>query len=138
MIDPLKAVSGLSSSGLQAQSMRMRVISENVANAQSTGNSAGADPFARKTIIFKAVMDRNIGASRVDVRSIGNDKAPFPVQHDPGNPAADASGFVKMPNVNMILEMSDMREANRGYEANLQVMKQARTMQSSLIDLLRG
>lgn len=138
MIDPLRAASKLSSSGLQAQSVRMRVVSENIANASSTGRVAGADPYTRKTVSFGSVMDQALGVSTVKVRAIGQDQADFPTQYDPGNPAADERGIVKLPNVNVLLEMADMREANRTYEANLQVMKQTRNMSSSLIDLLRA
>jgi flagellar basal-body rod protein FlgC len=123
MIDPLVASSKLSSSGLEAQSARLRVISENVANAQSTGRTPGSDPYARKTITFK---------------DVGQDESAFPVEYDPGNPAADENGMVKKPNVNMLIEMADMREANRSYQANLQMMKQARAMISATIDLMRG
>lgn len=138
MIDPLQASSRLAGAGLEAQSTRLRVISENIANAQSTGKTAGSDPYARKTITFRSELDRALGAASVEVKEIGVDQAPFKVEYDPGNPAADDRGFVKMPNVNMLVEMADMREANRSYEANLQMMKQARSMISSLIDLLRG
>jgi len=138
MIDPLIASGKLSSAGLEAQSARLRVISENIANAQSTGRTPGSDPYARKTITFKAELDRTLGASSVAVKDIGKDKAPFPVEYDPGNPAADENGMVKKPNVNMLIEMADMREANRTYQANLQMMKQARAMITATIDLMRG
>ena len=138
MIDPLIASAKLSSAGLEAQSARLRVVSENVANAQSTGRSPGADPYSRKTITFRSELDRALGAASVSVKSIGSDETPFPVEYDPGNPAADENGMVKKPNVNMLIEMADMREANRSYQANLQMMKQARAMISATIDLMRG
>lgn len=138
MIDPLQAASRLASGGLQAQSTRMRVVSENISNAGSTGNVPGAEPYARKTVTFRSVMDQTLGASAVEVKGIGKDQAKFPAVYDPGNPAADAKGMVLTPNVNMMVEMADMREANRAYEGNLQVIKQVRTMTSSLIDLLRS
>ncbi|KLK94339.1 flagellar basal body rod protein FlgC [Microvirga vignae] len=138
MIDPLIASTRLSSSGLEAQSARLRVISENVANAQSTGRTPGSDPYTRKTIAFRSELDRALGASSVAVKEIGTDDAPFPVEYDPGNPAADENGMVKKPNVNMLIEMADMREANRSYQANLQMMKQARALISATIDLMRG
>jgi len=138
MVDPLIASTRLSSAGLEAQSARLRVISENVANAQSTGRTPGSDPYARKTITFKTELDRALGAASVAVKDIGQDDTPFPVEYDPGNPAADENGMVKKPNVNMLLEMADMREANRSYQANLQMMKQARAMISATIDLMRG
>jgi flagellar basal-body rod protein FlgC len=128
----------ISASGLEAQSMRVRVISENLANAQSTGSTPGSDPFRRKTISFGDELDRVSGATLVGVQGVQTDQSPFPLEFDPGNPAANAAGYVKMPNVNLILEMADMREANRSYESNLQVVKQAREMISMTIDLLRG
>ena len=138
MADDLKSAVISSVSALRAQSTRLRVISENLANATSTGAAAGADPYSRKTVSFKAELDRASGASIVKIDSIGNDRSPFRVEHDPGHPAADASGNVKMPNVSPLVEMSDMREAQRSYEANLQVVRQTREMIGDLIDLLRA
>jgi flagellar basal-body rod protein FlgC len=138
MIDPLIASGKLSSAGLEAQSARLRVVSENIANANSTGRTPGSDPYSRKTITFRSELDRALGAASVSVKDVGQDEAPFPVEHDPGNPAADENGMVKKPNVNMLIEMADMREANRSYQANLQMMKQARAMISATIDLMRG
>ena len=135
MGDPLIAAMKISASGLEAQSMRVRVISENLANAQSTGSTPGSDPFRRKTISFGDELDRVSGATLVGVQGVQTDQSPFPLEFDPGNPAANAAGYVKKPNVNQILEM---REANRSYESNLQVVKQAREMISMTIDLLRG
>ncbi|MBD8907273.1 flagellar basal body rod protein FlgC [Methylorubrum zatmanii] len=138
MIDPLLSASRLASAGLEAQSVRMRVVSENLANAQSTGATPGADPYSRKTVTFQAALDRAAGIASVRLREIGTDKTPFRTEHDPANPAADENGNVKLPNVNMLVEMADMREANRSYEANLQVIKQARAMVASVIDLLKS
>jgi flagellar basal-body rod protein FlgC len=138
MIDPLDASLRIAGAGLKAQSTRVRVVSENLANAQSTGTTAGADPYRRKTVTFENTMNRALGASLVKIKGVGVDKAPFRVEFEPSHPAADDKGFVKMPNVSMLLEMADMREANRSYEANLQMIKQARSMQSMTIDLLRN
>jgi len=138
VIDPLTASLRVAAAGLEAQSTRMRVVSENLANAQSTGNTPGAEPYQRKTITFSSELDRASDASLVKVDKIGRDKSPFRVEYDPDHPAADDRGFVKMPNVNMLIEMADMREANRGYEANLQVIKQARDLISMTIDLMRN
>jgi flagellar basal-body rod protein FlgC len=138
MSDALISAMKTSASGLAAQSMRLRIISENLANAQSTGNTPGSDPFRRKTITFGAEIDRLTGASLVGVKGVHGDQSPFRLEYDPGSPAANAGGYVKMPNVNMIVEMADMREANRSYESNLQVVKQAREMISMTIDLLRS
>ncbi|WNJ91320.1 flagellar basal body rod protein FlgC [Bosea sp. 685] len=138
MIDPIDASLRIAGAGLQAQSTRVRVVSENLANAQSTGKTAGADPYRRKTVTFENTMDRALGAALVKIKGVGVDKSAFRVEFEPSHPAADAKGYVKMPNVSMLLEMADMREANRSYEANLQVIKQARSMQSMTIDLLRN
>lgn len=138
MIDPLQASMRLAGSGLSTQSTRLRVISENIANAQSTGATPGSDPYQRKTVTFDNELDRASGVDLVKIKTVGADDTPFTAQYDPGNPAADASGMVKIPNVNMISEMSDMREANRSYEADLQVFKQSRDLVSMTIDLLKG
>lgn len=138
MIDPLRLATSIAGSGLEAESLRLRIVAENIANANSTGASPGADPYQRKTVTFDSELDRLSGASRVAIRGTGVDPAPFRVEHDPGNPAADADGNVKLPNVNVLIEMADMREANRAYEANLQMVKQARVMTTMTIDLLRN
>jgi len=138
MIDPLQVSLKIAASGLEAQSKRVRIVSENLANAQSTGSTPGADPYTRKTISFDTEVDRITGANLVKIDSIDFDRSPYRTEHDPGHPAADASGYVKLPNVNMLVEMADMREANRSYEANLQVIKQARELISMTIDLLRS
>jgi flagellar basal-body rod protein FlgC len=98
----------------------------------------GGDPYARKTVSFAQELDRASGVSTVRTNAIGRDKAPFPAQHIPGHPAADAAGYVKLSNVNPLVELSDMREAHRSYEANLQMVRQAREMIGDLIDLLKG
>lgn len=136
--DPLVAVGRLAGAGLEAQSYRMRIVSENIANARSTGGAPGADPYQRKTIVFGAELDRELGALEVKVKRTALDDAPFRVEHDPGHPAADADGNVKYPNVNVLVEMADMREANLSYEANLQMMRSARSMIFETIDLLRS
>jgi flagellar basal-body rod protein FlgC len=138
MIDPLQASVQIASSGLEAQSTRLRVVSENLANANSTGRAPGADPYRRKTATFTAEMDRAAGVRMVKVKDIGTDQAPFRVEYEPGHPAADETGYVKFPNVNSLIEMGDMRETNRSFEANLQVIKQVRSMVSMTIDLLRS
>lgn len=137
-IDPLSLASRIASSGLSVQETRMRVVSENLANAQSTGNTPGADAYRRKTISFSWELDRTIGASRAEVAKIDVDPADFTIEYDPGNPAADSKGMVKLPNVNVLIELADMREANRSYEANLQTVKQTRELVSMTIDLLRA
>jgi flagellar basal-body rod protein FlgC len=137
MIDALKSSLEIAGSGLDAQSTRLRIISENIANSQSTSALAGGDPFKRKTVSFDSEIDRASGAQLVRVKSIGTDATGFRIEHDPGNPAADAQGNVKMPNVDLLIELADMREANRTYEANLQVAKQSAEMLSQTIGLLK-
>jgi flagellar basal-body rod protein FlgC len=137
MIDPLQASIKIAGAGLEAQSTRLRIISENVANSQSTSNTPGGDPYTRKTVSFDNVMDRTAGLSLVRVKNIGADDTPFTVEQDPGNPAADDKGFVKVPNVNVLVELADMREANRTYEANLQVAKQSSDLLSQTVNLLK-
>ncbi|CDX31876.1 MULTISPECIES: flagellar basal body rod protein FlgC [unclassified Mesorhizobium] len=137
-MDALTAALKVAASGLGAQSERLRVVSENLANAQSTGSTPGADPYRRKTITFQSEVDRATGGSLVEVSAISRDPSDFPIEFQPGNEAADDKGYVKMPNVNTLVEMADMSEANRSYEANLQVIKQARDLISMTIDLMRN
>jgi flagellar basal-body rod protein FlgC len=137
LVDPLVSSLRVAGSGLETQSARLRIVAENIANAQSTGTSAGADPYARKTITFERELDRASGDNIVAIKTFGTDATPFRIEHLPGNPAADEKGDVKMPNVDLLFEMADMREANRSYEANLQVVKQTRDMISQTIDLMR-
>jgi flagellar basal-body rod protein FlgC len=137
VVDPLVASLRVAGSGLETQSARLRIVAENIANAQSTGSVAGADPYARKTITFESELDRASGEPIVAIKSVGADSTPFRIEHLPGHPAADEKGDVKMPNVDLLFEMADMREANRSYEANLQVVKQTREMISQTIDLMR-
>jgi flagellar basal-body rod protein FlgC len=138
MIDPLRAASRIAGDGLSVQATRMRIVSENIANARSTAATPDADPYRRKTVLFESEFDRLAGAYTVNVRGVAADGAPFQVEHDPGNPAADADGNVRLPNVNMLIELADMREASRSYEAGLQMMKQTRSLASMTIDLLRN
>jgi flagellar basal-body rod protein FlgC len=138
VLDALDSSMRLAGSGLAAQSARLRVVSENIANSQSTGTTPGADPYRRKTVSFGNELDRLSGLNLVQADDQGVDQTPFQIEHDPGNPAADSDGNVKLPNVNMITEMTDMREANHAYEADLQVNKQARDLINMTIDLLKG
>jgi flagellar basal-body rod protein FlgC len=137
-MDPLAAALKVAASGLGVQSERLRVVSENLANAQSTGSTPGSEPYRRKTISFAAELDRATGGSLVEVNEIGRDDSDFPVEFIPGHEAANDKGYVMMPNVNVLIEMADMSEANRSYEANLQVIKQARDLITMTIDLMRG
>jgi flagellar basal-body rod protein FlgC len=135
-MDAISATMKIAASGLEAQSLRVRMVSENIANAQSLGSAPGADPYRRKTIVFEPSFDRALGASVVDVKRIGTDPGDFELSYDPTHPAANAQGYVKMPNVNPLIEMTDMREATRSYEANLNMVEQARGMAMATLALL--
>ena len=128
---------GLSAKGMTAQSTRLRVIAENIANSATTGSSPGADPYRRKTVVFANVLDSSLGGEVVKVKGINPDTSAFPTRFDPANPAADANGYVKTPNVNSFVEIMDMKEAQRSYTANLNVMETTRGMMSRTVDLLR-
>ena len=128
---------GIATSGLRAQAGRMRVISENIANADSTAPTAGGDPYRRKVPTFSSALDRTLDAQVVTLGRVRPDPSAFRVKHDPGNPAADANGMVKMPNVDVLVELADMREANRSYEANLQVAKQSADMLNTAVSLMK-
>ena len=129
----------VSAMGMRAQGTRLRVIAENVANADTTGQTPGSDPFRRQTISFRNELDRASGVRLVEVASIGIDReTPFPLRYIPDHPAADEAGYVKMPNLNPLIEMMDVREAQRSYEANLGMIEQARSMLTRTIDLLRA
>lgn len=138
MADPMQSALRAASMGMAAQSTRMRVVSENLANANSTGSSPGADPYARKTISFSTMVDDQSGIDGVTVDKIDVDRTPFTTEYSPGHPAADEKGYVKRPNVNPMVELADIREANRSYQANLQVIRQVREAVSMTIDLLRN
>ncbi len=129
----------ISASGMRAQGTRVRVIAENVANADTTGTNPGEDPYRRQTISFVNELDRASGLHKVKVDRIGVDnETPFSLQYMPDHPAADVDGYVKTPNVNMLMEMMDIREAQRSYEANLGMVEQARSMMLRTIELLRS
>lgn len=127
----------ISSRGMRAQSERVRVISENMANADTAPTKPGEKPYTRQVITFKNQLDKELGVKTVNVDKILNDKAPPVKKYMPGHPAADANGYVDMPNVNNLVEMMDMREASRSYEANMGMFGESRDMMSKTIDLLR-
>ena len=129
---------GIATSGLRAQAGRMRVISENNANAESTASTAGGDPYRRKVPTFSSEMDRTLEAKVVTLGRVAADPTAFRIKHDPGNPAADANGDVKYPNVNPLIEMTDMRDAQRSYEANLNIIHATRTMIQRTLDILKS
>ncbi|MCR9238679.1 MAG: flagellar basal body rod protein FlgC [Alphaproteobacteria bacterium] len=128
----------VAASGLRAQSGRMRIIAENIANADSTATTQGADPYRRKMPSFKTALDRETGVSVVEMGPIRQDRSDFKTRFEPGHPAADDQGYVKLPNVSTLIETVDMRQAQRSYEANLNVIQSTRTMMQRTLDILRG
>jgi flagellar basal-body rod protein FlgC len=128
----------IAASGLRAQTGRMRVISENIANADSTAQRPGGDPYRRKIPTFRSEMDRALDANTIAMGKVRPDPTDFRSKYEPGHPAADANGYVKYPNVNSLIEMNDMREAQRSYEANLNVIGATRRMLQRTIDLLKA
>jgi flagellar basal-body rod protein FlgC len=136
-VDFLKSIT-IAASGLRAQAGRMRVISENIANADSTASLPGAEPYRRKIPTFRATMDRTLDANIIGLGRVRPDLGEFRSKYEPGHPAADAAGYVKYPNVNSLVEMADMREAQRSYEANLNVIGATRRMLQRTIEILRA
>ncbi|MCQ4161968.1 flagellar basal body rod protein FlgC [Roseomonas sp. GC11] len=134
----LERALGVSAAGMAAQSTRLRVVAENVANRDSTGETPGADPYRRKTVSFASRLDRALGVETVRATRIGTAAGDFPEHYDPGHPAADARGYVRTPNVDSLVEMADMREAQRSYGANLSVLETTRAMIQRAIDLLKS
>jgi flagellar basal-body rod protein FlgC len=137
MAADLNTALSISATGMAAQTTRLRVIAENIANQDTTGSAPGADPYRRKTISFEAKLDHALGAQTVQVKNIGKDASDLPERYDPANPAANAQGYVKLPNVNSFIEVMDMREAERSYSANLSVMQASRNMLNRTIDMLK-
>jgi flagellar basal-body rod protein FlgC len=127
----------IAGSGLQAQGDRLRVVAQNIANVDATGNTPGATPYQRKTITFKNVLDKELGVETVKVSGYGVDKTPFKKKYEPGHPAADNQGYVLYPNVENAVELVDMREAQRGYEANVNVIDVSRSMIAQTLSLLK-
>lgn len=128
----------IATSGLRAQAGRMRVISENIANADSTAQTAGGDPYRRKVPTFSSTLDRSLDARVVALGKIRPDQSAFRVKYEPGNPSADTSGNVRYPNVNPMVEMTDMRDAQRSYEANLNIISATRRMIQRTLDILKA
>ncbi len=136
-MDFLKSMQ-IAASGLRAQTGRMQVIAENVANADSTATRPGGDPYRRKIPTFRSEVDRALEANTVTMGKTRRDPTDFRTKYEPGHPAADLNGYVKYPNVNSVIELNDMREAQRSYEANLNVIGATRRMVQRTLDLLRG
>jgi flagellar basal-body rod protein FlgC len=136
-VDFLKSMA-IAASGLKAQSGRMRVIAENIANADSTAQRTGGSPYRRKIATFRTEVDRALEAQTVGMGRVQLDQSDFRTKYEPGHPAADRDGYVKYPNVNSLVEMTDMREAQRSYEANLNVIGATRRMIQRTLDLLKA
>jgi flagellar basal-body rod protein FlgC len=128
----------ISASGMTAQGTRLRTIAENLANASSTAATAGADPYRRKLVTFQDALDQTTGDHFVKIGHIITDSTPFESKYEPGHPAADANGYVRYPNVNPLIELNDLKEAQRSYEANVDVVDASKTMLSRTIDLLKS
>jgi flagellar basal-body rod protein FlgC len=136
-MDFLKSIA-IAASGLRAQAGRMRIISENVANADSTAPQPGADPYRRRIPTFRSEVDRALDAQVITLGRVRSDTSEFRLKYEPGHPSADANGNVKYPNVNALVEMTDMREAQRSYEANINVISATRRMIQRTIDILKA
>jgi flagellar basal-body rod protein FlgC len=136
-MDELQRSSKIAAAGMSAQGTRMRAISENLANADSLPRAADQLPYKRKVVTFKNVLDRQIGGEMVKVNRIASDKADFGKKFEPSHPAADRDGYVLTPNVNPLIELMDMREAQRSYEANLQSINISKTMIQRTVEMLR-
>ena len=135
-MDNLSAIGKIASSALKAQSDRLRLVSENMANAESVGDTPGADPYRRKIPVFESMIDEATGANMVEVSKVIEDESEFSLRYDPAHPAANDEGYVKTPNVNPLIELANMREASRSYQAALNVLESGKAMRKGLIDLL--
>jgi flagellar basal-body rod protein FlgC len=135
-MDFIKSIA-VAASGMRAQAGRMRIISENIANAESTATSPGGDPYRRRIVTFRSELDRELDARVVTLGRVATDNSAFRVRHEPDNPAADAKGDVKYPNVNSLIEMTDLRDAQRSYEANINVITATRRMLQRTLDILK-
>ena len=136
-MDFLKSIA-IAASGLRAQAGRMRIIAENLANADSTATRTGADPYRRKIVTFRSEVDRALDAQVVGLGRVRTDQSDFRSKYEPGHPSADANGNVKYPNVNSLIEMTDMREAQRSYEANINVIGASRRMIQRTLEILKS
>ena len=135
-MDLIKSIK-ISTAGMRVQGTRLRVISENIANADSLPSGQGDEPYRRKQVLFKNTLDRALDAKKVQIDKIEVDKKEFDKKYDPQHPAADENGYVAVPNVNPLVEMMDMREAQRSYEANLSIIQVSKSMLTRTIDMLR-
>lgn len=136
-MDFLRSIA-IAASGLRAQAGRMRIIAENIANADSTARTQGGDPYRRKIPTFRSEVDRALDVQVVTLGRVKTDPSDFRVRHEPGHPAADAKGNVKYPNVNSLIEMMDLREAQRSYQANINIIGASRRMIQRTIEILKS
>lgn len=135
-MDDLSSALAISASGMRAQSGRIRIVAENLANANSTASAAGLDPYRRQVPVFSSYLDKDIDANLVRMSRVELDPSAFSLKFDPTHPAADAEGYVQLPNVNPLIEMMDLREAQRSYEANLGALDQVRSMAAATLRIL--
>ncbi len=136
MMDFIKSIA-IAATGMRAQGGRMRIISENIANADSTATTPGGNPYRRRIVTFRSELDRDLGAHVVAMGRVATDSSDFQVKHEPDNPVADANGDVKYPNVNPLIEMTDFRDAQRSYEANLNVISATKRMLQRTLDIIK-
>lgn len=136
MMDFIKSIA-IAATGMRAQGGRMRIISENIANVDSTATTPGGNPYRRRIVTFRSELDRDLGAHVVAMGRVGTDNSDFQVRHEPDNPMADANGDVKYPNVNPLIEMTDFRDAQRSYEANLNVVSATKRMLQRTLDIIK-
>lgn len=127
----------IAASGMKAQAERLKVISQNMANVDSVSSTPGGEPYRRQVVTFENYLDPQTGAQKVRVNNIIKDESPFEKKYDPNHPGADEKGYISLPNVNPLIEMMDMKEAQRVYDANLNMLKTAREMNSSVLDILK-
>ena len=135
-MDSLSAIGRTAASAMRAQSERLRLVAENVANSETTASTPGGEPYRRKVPVFEALVDESTGANMVAVAEVIEDQSPFRLEHDPSHPAANDEGYVQKSNVNPLTELANMREASRSYEASLNILMAGREMRSRLVDIL--
>lgn len=136
-MDDILASSKIAVSGMKAQATRLRIVSQNMANADSLSKVAGGDPYQRKLVVFKNVLDAETGSDVVKVSKELRDTSDFNLKYEPSHPAANVDGYIKTPNVNMLVEMMDMKQAQRSYEANLNVISASKELMAKTIDILK-
>ena len=136
MMDFIKSIAN-ATTGMRAQAGRMRILSENIANADSTASTPGGDPYRRRIVTFRSELDRQLDAHVVALGKVATESSDFVVRHEPDNPMADAKGDVKYPNVNPLIEMTDFRDAQRSYEANIKLISSTKRMLQRTLDIIK-